>query len=254
MRRIAGAFIFYSRIPLPANWYLAKTSHCSRYFSLVGWLAGGVSVGVWLLAQMLFSGSTWAFPEVTLPIAVLLGMIAAVLLTGALHEDGFADTCDGLGGGWTPEERLRIMKDSRIGTYGALGLVFLILLKFFALLQIETEILPLVWFAGHALSRFASISQLHFLTYVQDAEKSKSGTMTEFSGIDLIVNAAFGLLPLIFIGYQVWVALLAVVIVWWVLIMLFKRKLGGVTGDSLGATQQFCEVVFYLGLTANLGV
>ena len=254
MRRIAGAFIFYSRIPLPANWYLAKTSHCSRYFSLVGWLAGGVSVGVWLLAQMLFVDLSWTFPEMTLPIAVLLGMIAAVLLTGALHEDGFADTCDGLGGGWTPEERLRIMKDSRIGTYGALGLVFLILLKFFALLQIETEILPLVWFAGHALSRFASISQLHFLTYVQDAEKSKSGTMTEFSGIDLIVNAAFGLLPLIFIGYQVWVALLAVVIVWWVLIMLFKRKLGGVTGDSLGATQQFCEVVFYLGLTANLGV
>ena len=254
MRRIAGAFIFYSRIPLPANWYLAKTSHGSRYFSLVGWLAGGVSVGVWLLAQMLFVDLSWTFPEMTLPIAVLLGMIAAVLLTGALHEDGFADTCDGLGGGWTPEERLRIMKDSRIGTYGALGLVFLILLKFFALLQIETEILPLVWFAGHALSRFASISQLHFLTYVQDAEKSKSGTMTEFSGIDLIVNAAFGLLPLIFIGYQVWVALLAVVIVWWVLIMLFKRKLGGVTGDSLGATQQFCEVVFYLGLAAKLGV
>jgi adenosylcobinamide-GDP ribazoletransferase len=181
-------------------------------------------------------------------------MIASVLLTGALHEDGFADTCDGLGGGWTPEERLRIMKDSRIGTYGALGLVFLILLKYFALLQIETEILPLVWFAGHALSRFVSISQLHFLTYVQDAEKSKSGTMTEFSGIDLIVNAAFGLLPLIFIGYRVWGALLAVVIVWWLLIMYFKRKLGGVTGDSLGATQQFCEVVFYLGLAANLGV
>ena len=97
MRRIAGAFIFYSRIPLPANWYLAKTSHGSRYFSLVGWLAGGVSVGVWLLAQMLFVDLSWTFPEMTLPIAVLLGMIAAVLLTGALHEDGFADTCDGIG-------------------------------------------------------------------------------------------------------------------------------------------------------------
>jgi adenosylcobinamide-GDP ribazoletransferase len=254
MRRIAGAFIFYSRIPLPSSWFSANVSHCSRYFSLVGCLVGGVSAVVWLLAQMLFSDSSRTSTDATLPIAVLLGMIASVLLTGALHEDGFADTCDGLGGGWTPEERLRIMKDSRIGTYGALGLVLLILLKFFALLQIETEILPLVWFAGHALSRFASISQLHFLTYVQDAEKSKSGTMTEFSGIDLIVNAAFGLLPLIFIGYQVWVALLVVVIVWWVLIMLFKRKLGGVTGDSLGATQQFCEVVFYLGLTANLGV
>ena len=254
MRRIAGAFIFYSRIPLPSSWFSAKVSHCSRYFSLVGCLVGGVSAGVWLLAQMLFSASSGTATDATLPSAVLLGMIASVLLTGALHEDGFADTCDGLGGGWTPEERLQIMKDSRIGTYGALGLVFLILLKFFTLLQIETEILPLVWFAGHALSRFASISQLHYLTYVQDAEKSKSGTMTEFSGIDLIVNVAFGLLPLIFIGYHVWVALLPVVIVWWVLIMLFKRKLGGVTGDSLGATQQFCEVVFYLGLTTNLGV
>jgi adenosylcobinamide-GDP ribazoletransferase len=254
MRRIAGAFIFYSRIPLPTSWFSAKASHCSRYFSLVGCFVGGVSAGVWLLAQILFSDSSGTSTDATLPIAVLLGMIASVLLTGALHEDGFADTCDGLGGGWTPEERLRIMKDSRIGTYGALGLVFLILLKFFTLLQIETEILLLVWFAGHALSRFASISQLHYLTYVQDAEKSKSGMMTEFSGIDLIVNAAFGLLPLIFIGYHIWVALLAVVIVWWVLIMLFKRKLGGVTGDSLGATQQFCEVVFYLGLTANLGV
>ena len=254
MRRIAGAFIFYSRIPLPANWYLAKTSHCSRYFSLVGWLAGGVSVGVWLLAQMLFSGSTWAFPEVSLPIAVLLGMIAAVLLSGALHEDGFADTCDGIGGGWTPEERLRIMKDSRIGTYGALGLVFLVLLKFFALLQIETEILPWVWFAGHALSRFVSISQLRFAEYVQDPSKSKSGSMTELSAIDLIVNAVFGLLPLLFIGNQVWVALSAVAIVWWVLIMYFNRKLGGVTGDCLGATQQLSEVVFYLVMAVNFAV
>ena len=251
---MAGAFIFYSRIPLPSSWFSAKASHCSRYFSLVGWVVGGVSAVVWLLAQRLFSDLSGTSTDATLPIAVLLGMIASVLLTGALHEDGFADTCDGLGGGWTPEERLRIMKDSRIGTYGALGLVFLILLKFFALLQIETEILPLVWFAGHALSRFVSISQLHFLTYVQDAEKSKSGTMTEFSGIDLIVNAAFGLLPFIFIGYHVWGSLLAVVIVWWLLIMYFKRKLGGVTGDSLGATQQFCEVVFYLGLSATLGV
>ena len=254
MRRIAGAFIFYSRIPLPANWYLAKTSHCSRYFSLVGWLAGGVSVGVWLLAQMLFADLSWTFPEVTLPIAVLLGMIAAVLLTGALHEDGFADTCDGIGGGWTPEERLRIMKDSRIGTYGALGLVFLVLLKFFALLQIETEILPWVWFAGHALSRFVSISQLRFAEYVQDPSKSKSGSMTEFSGIDLIVNAVFGLLPLLFIGNQVWVALSAVALVWWVLIMYFNRKLGGVTGDCLGATQQLSEVVFYLVMAVNFAV
>ena len=254
MRRIAGAFIFYSRIPLPSSWFSAKTSHCSRYFSLVGWLVGGVSVGIWLLAQMMFSDSSGTLSEVSLPIAILLGMIAAVLLTGALHEDGFADTCDGFGGGWSPEERLRIMKDSRIGTYGALGLVFLLLLKFFALLQIETAILPWVWFAGNTLSRFVSISQLRFLDYVQDAAKSKSGPMIEFSGVDLIVNAVFGLLPLLFIGNQVWVALLAVAIVWCFLRMYFKRKLGGVTGDCLGATQQLSEVVFYLCLASNFAI
>lgn len=254
MRRIAGAFIFYSRIPLPSSWFSAKSSHCSRYFSLVGWLVGGVSVGIWLLAPMMFSDSSGTLSEVSLPIAILLGMIAAVLLTGALHEDGFADTCDGFGGGWSPEERLRIMKDSRIGTYGALGLVFLLLLKFFALLQIETAILPWVWFAGNTLSRFVSISQLRILAYVQDAAKSKSGPMTEFSGVDLIVNAVFGLLPLLFIGNQVWVALPAVAIVWWFLLMYFKRKLGGVTGDCLGATQQLSEVVFYLGLASNFAI
>ena len=251
MRRIAGAFIFYSRIPLPSSWFSAKTSHCSRYFSLVGWLVGGVSVGIWLLAQMMFSDSSGTLSEVSLPIAILLGMIAAVLLTGALHEDGFADTCDGFGGGWSPEERLRIMKDPRIGTYGALGLVLLLLLKFFVLLQIETAILPWAWFAGNTLSRFVSISQLRFLDYVQDAAKSKSGPMTEFSGVDLIVNAIFGLLPLLFIGNQVWVVLPAVAIAWWFLLMYFKRKLGGVTGDCLGATQQLSEVVFYLCLASN---
>jgi len=127
-------------------------------------------------------------------------------------------------------------------------------LKFFALLQIETEILPWVWFAGHALSRFVSISQLRFAEYVQDPSKSKSGSMTEFSGIDLIVNAVFGLLPLLFIGNQVWVALSAVALVWWVLIMYFNRKLGGVTGDCLGATQQLSEVVFYLVMAVNFAV
>ena len=254
IRRIAGAFIFYSRIPLPSSWFSAKTSHCSRYFSLVGWLVGGVSVGVWLLAQMIISDSSDKLSEVTMPIAVLLGMIAAVLITGALHEDGFADTCDGMGGGWSTEERLRIMKDSRIGTYGALGLVFLVLFKFFALLQIETSILPWVWFAGNTLSRFVSISELRFIAYVQDAAKSKSEPMIEFSGVDLIVNAVFGLLPLLFIGNQVWVALPAVAIVWCFLLMYFKRKLGGVTGDCLGTTQQLSEVVFYLCMASNFAI
>jgi adenosylcobinamide-GDP ribazoletransferase len=78
--------------------------------------------------------------------------------------------------------------------------------------------------------------------------------MTEFSGVDLIINAVFGLLPLLFIGNQVWMGLLAVVLVWWLSLVYFKRKLGGVTGDCLGATQQLSEVVFYLCLGLNFGI
>jgi len=78
--------------------------------------------------------------------------------------------------------------------------------------------------------------------------------MTEFSGVDLIINAVFGLLPLLFIGNQVWMGLLSVALVWWLSLVYFKRKLGGVTGDCLGATQQLSEVVFYLGLGLNFGI
>ena len=144
------------------------------------------------------------------------------------------------------------MKDSRIGTYGSVGLVFLILLKFFALLQIETGILPLVWIAGHALSRFISISQVYLAEYVQNPVNSKSKSMIELSVKDLIVNAIFGLLPLFFIGNHVWVGFLVVALVSWLSLVYFKRKLGGVTGDCLGATQQLSEVFFYLFMGLNV--
>ena len=251
IQRIVGAFIFYSRIPFPSNWISTKTSNCSRYFSLVGWFVGGVTVSTFLISQIIFSDSSKILNEVNLPISILLGMIVSVLLTGALHEDGFVDTCDGIAGGWTSEERIKIMKDSRIGTYGAVGLVMLVLVKFFTLLHIENEILPYVWFAGNAISRFVSISQLLVLDYVQDTSMSKSGQMTNVSIIDLITNAIFGLLPLLFIALEVWLVFAVLAVLWFFLVILFKRTLGGTTGDCLGATQQLSEVVFYLCLASK---
>ena len=185
------------------------------------------------------------------PIVVLIVMVVAVLLTGAIHEDGFADSCDGVLGGWNKEERLKIMKDSRIGTYGSVGLVFLILLKFYALLQIESGILPLVWIAGHSLSRFISISHVFFAEYVQNPLNSKSKSMIVLSVKDLTVNSVFGLLPLFFIGNMPWLVLIVNLLIGFVLLFYFKKRLGGITGDSLGATQQIVEVCFYLCLGFN---
>ena len=149
LQRLAGAVIFYSRIPLPSNWFSEENSYSSRYFSLIGWIAGGACAAVWMLAEMFISGKfSWqSFPESSEPLAILLGLVIGVLITGALHEDGFADTCDGLGHGGSTEEKLRIMKDSRIGTYGTLGILLLVLLKFFSLLQIETDLLAWIWFS-----------------------------------------------------------------------------------------------------------
>ena len=96
LQRFAGAVTFYSRIPLPSNWFSVENSYSSRYFSLIGWIAGGACAAAWILAEMLISGKFYwqSFHESPEPVAVLLGLGVGVFLTGALHEDGFADTCD----------------------------------------------------------------------------------------------------------------------------------------------------------------
>ena len=246
LQRVLDAFIFYTIIPFPSKWYSVEKLNSSRYFSLVGCVVGLVSASVFIIPEIFVTNYDSVESFETSPISVLLGMVVAVLLTGAIHEDGFADSCDGVLGGWNKEERLKIMKDPRIGTYGSVGLVFLILLKFYALLQIETGILSLVWIAGHALSRFISISQVFFAEYVQNPINSKSKSMIELSRFDLIVNAFFGLLPLLFISKVVVIGLIGTFIIGLATLFFFKKKLGGVTGDSLGATQQISEVIFYL--------
>src|SRR6187402_838017 len=154
------ALMFYTRIPCPKNIdhnpdYLNKAS---RYFPLIGWIVGGISFFVYYLSSVLFSNE----------IAVILSIIAGILLTGAFHEDGFADVCDGFGGGWTKQKILTIMKDSAIGAYGAIGLVLLFLLKFQVLYNLVSlpqtcNLQPaicnlLLFISAHSVSRLSAIS------------------------------------------------------------------------------------------------
>ena len=132
---------YYTRIPCP-RWVghsQDQLNEASKYFPLMGWIVGGASAGVFYLAQFIFPVS----------ISVLLSMAAGILLTGAFHEDGFADTCDGFGGGWTKAEVLEIMKDSRIGSYGTIGLV-LILLSKFLFTNIPNTAIPLALWVAHS--------------------------------------------------------------------------------------------------------
>ncbi|WP_367774042.1 adenosylcobinamide-GDP ribazoletransferase [Flavobacterium sp. WC2421] len=248
------ALMFYTRIPCPKNIdhnpdYLNKAS---RYFPFIGWIVGVVAFGVFSLFSYLIS------PE----IAVIVSMIASILVTGAFHEDGFADVCDGFGGGWTKEKILLIMKDSAIGAYGSIGVVLLFLLKFQALshivstidlLNIQTQIVVFLLFvSAHAVSRLAAISIVFTHEYSREDASSKSKPIAQnYTWREVVGAFFFGLLPLVILACFQWQFLLVLVPVFltrFFLASYFQKWIDGYTGDCLGATQQVCEVVIYLSV------
>jgi adenosylcobinamide-GDP ribazoletransferase len=125
LRVFFTALMFYTRIPCP-KWVDHDDDYinqATRYFPFIGWIVG-------VICFLFLYGASLLLP---VPVAVVISMLAGVFITGAFHEDGFADVCDGFGGGWTKEKILLIMKDSRVGAYGVIGLVVLLLLKASAL-------------------------------------------------------------------------------------------------------------------------
>jgi adenosylcobinamide-GDP ribazoletransferase len=249
------ALMFYTRIPCPKNIdhnpdYLNKAS---RYFPLIGWIVGGISFLVYYLSAVLFTNE----------IAVILSIIAGILTTGAFHEDGFADVCDGFGGGWTKEKILLIMKDSAIGAYGATGLVLLFLLKFYVILDtlytsennLQSAVCNLLIFlSAHSVSRLSAISIVFTHQYSRDDASSKSKPIAQnFTWKEVVGASFFGLLPLMALSFFQWQLLLALIPVFiarFFLARYFQKWIDGYTGDCLGATQQVCEVVFYLSIIA----
>ncbi|WP_075344301.1 adenosylcobinamide-GDP ribazoletransferase [Tenacibaculum agarivorans] len=237
------AVLFFTRIPCP-KWVdhsPEALNKSSRYFPLVGMLVGGI-------AALVYYGCTFIFsPEISL----VLSMISSVWTTGAFHEDGFADTCDGFGGGWTKEKILTIMKDSRLGTFGVIGLLSILSLKFLSLQALSSQInIPIVLIAGHAISRFIATILLYTHEYVRDIDTSKiKPTTKQMSTTSLIIAAFFGILPLfLFQNLFVFLSIIPLVIVYAYMGHFFKKWIGGQTGDCAGALQQVAEVVFYISL------
>ncbi|HEY1181805.1 MAG TPA: adenosylcobinamide-GDP ribazoletransferase [Rhodocyclaceae bacterium] len=239
-----AALRFFTRLPVPA-WVghsEAQLNRATRYFPLVGWIVGLIGAAVTLAAA-------WILP---LSIAVLLGMAATLLATGAFHEDGFADSCDGFGGGWSKEDVLRIMKDSRIGSYGAIGIGVLLLIKWNALYELDDSVLSAL-LAAHPISRAAATSLIYALDYVRDEDGKSKPLAVRIGGGELAMAWLFGLLPTALLGWLLsWQlalqGVLAVVAVTVLMAAYTRRRVGGYTGDVLGATQQLAEVFFYLGL------
>lgn len=254
LKNLLAAIRFFTRIPLPAGWNdwvghsAEQLAHAPRYLPLIGVMVGTVGAMTTEIAAM-------ALP---MTVAIVLGMAATILVTGAFHEDGLADSADGFGGGWDKPQVLAIMKDSRIGSYGVLALVLALLLKFVALLELDAVLtfdegppfgLAYLLMAAHAASRFAPVALMHFLDYVRDDEATKSKPLTARLGpVSLSFATLCALVPLLLLPFATAaLAITAMAVTTIACGYYFQRRIGGYTGDCLGASQQLAELAFYLG-------
>ena len=240
-RYFCTALMFFTRIPVRLTHFKeADLNKATRYFPLVGILVGVIGALVFWLTSLLLP----------LSIAVLLSIGATILLTGAFHEDGLADAADGLGGGLNKEQVLTIMTDSRIGSYGAISLIMVLLTKYQALSHLAEWTILVSLIAGHALSRLCAVLVMFTQSYVKAQGKAKP-LATQLSSGELLAATCFGLAPLGFFSWHVLIALIPVGWVWWWFSAKIKLRIGGYTGDCLGAMQQLTEISFYLGLLAS---
>lgn len=247
-KQVLATLSFFTRLPF---WRLCDipAEHYKRVvplWPLAGWVTGGVMVGVLVTA----------IEVLPLNVCVILALVARVLLTGALHEDGFADFCDGFGGGTSRERILSIMKDSHIGTYGVLGLV----LYYMTMYNIFSEVV-IYYGVGAVLiadcwAKFTSSMIVWCLPYARNAETAKNRLV--YSSVSMWEKAAgllFAALPFILFcpeHYEVHflIAFLISVIVAGSMFLMMKRKIGGYTGDCCGATFIITELTIHMMLLA----
>nr|WP_086938679.1 adenosylcobinamide-GDP ribazoletransferase [Thaumasiovibrio occultus] len=243
------ALAFFTRIPIPASvgYSKEKLNQANRYFGLVGVVVGVISAVIFYLLGMLFPST----------FSVAGAMVASLLLTGAFHEDGLADVFDGFGGGWTVEQKLNIMKDSRLGTYGAAALFMTLGMKWcllVAIADISMMLCVLSLIAVHCTSRIVAASLIFSYSYVQADTLSKVKPLAnQQSRQDLCILLLSGapLLLLLPLSSAIWLTLVLILCrqacgIW------FQRQLGGYTGDCLGATQQVSELCGYACILATL--
>jgi adenosylcobinamide-GDP ribazoletransferase len=234
------ALTFYTRLPGLISLDYAKLPQAVVYLPLVGWLVGGITAAGFYLTDLLW-------PQLT---SVIVAMIIGVLLTGAFHEDGFADVCDGFGGGWGKQRILEIMKDSYIGVYGVVGLLLIFLLKISLLGDMLPPAVPLVLLAGHSVSRLPPLLLMQKYDYARLHDSKVAGAVYKPDLHELAVASMIALLPLVLLPALLALAFIPVLAVNWYVGRYFHRTIGGYTGDCLGASQQIAETVYYLGVSA----
>jgi adenosylcobinamide-GDP ribazoletransferase len=238
LRLFLIAIQFLTRLPVP-KWLQASEEtlgRATKFFPLVGVMIGaGAALTFWLLRHLLPHSA-----------AVLGAIIFTAFITNGFHEDGLADTFDGFGGGWTKEKALEIMRDSRLGTYGTMALIFLILAKYSFLSTLAPGQVLRWLIVAHTASRWTVLPLCAWLPYAR-AEGQGKLVAKQIGKAEIFIGSVtfFGAALLLS-----WQAALAALLVTGLASLLsglyFRTRLSGVTGDCLGAANQLTEVALYL--------
>lgn len=242
MKSLFAAVILFTRLPL---WRIVRVdkkqyTEVLLYWPLVGFLTGLTTWGTLSLAFLVMP---------LLP-ACVIAVIARLLLTGGLHEDGLTDFFDGFGGGQDKSSILRIMKDSHIGSYGTIGLVLYFLLYVSLLSSFHSLSLPGVIIGADVGSKLCTAIMINTLSYARTEEESKVKILYrkirfyEFVPVALVCLTALWLMATPFLAFIPTILLLTG-LRWY-----FKRKIGGYTGDCCGASVLLAEQFFYIGAIA----
>ncbi|MGH9905269.1 MAG: adenosylcobinamide-GDP ribazoletransferase [Pyrinomonadaceae bacterium] len=238
IRRPLVAIQFLTRLPVAGNLVASEEDlgRASAFFPLVGMIVGGSTGGVFVLTQYFLPLSACVF----------VAIVFASFLTNGFHEDGLADTFDGFGGGWTKHRVLEIMRDSRIGTYGTLALIFLVLGKYNFLWSLPPRQIWRWLIVAHTASRWTSLPLCASLPYARAEGQGKLvakqiGWSAIFVGTVTLL-ATFVLLPWKAAAIAMLVTVLATVLSG----VYYHARLNGITGDCLGATNQLTEIALYL--------
>ncbi len=263
LRHFLLALQFFTRVPVSGRlgtwvgYSPAMLNASAGHFPGVGWLVGAVGAGVMVALADLLAGANPAAPLLAALVAAGLATAATVWLTGSFHEDGLADTADGLGGSASRERALEIMKDSRIGSYGTVTLVLVLVLKVLLLALLAGRgVWPVAaaLMGAHVLSRAAPLVVMRALPYVSDPARAKSKPLAEAVSAASLWTGLVWSVPALALIWQAHGTIRTIVMaLLWLLVLtrllgLLRRRLQGFTGDTLGATQQLCELAVYLGL------
>ncbi len=241
MKELLAAITFFTRLPLWRVCHIPTDAfkNVVPFWSLTGWLTGGIMAATYMIAEMILPMS----------VALVLALLSRILLTGALHEDGLADFCDGFGGGRNDRSRIMaIMKDSHIGTYGVIGLIIYYMMCYMCLLEMPSWLIPAMLICGDTWSKFCASQIVNFLPYARKESEAKNRTVYERMTPGLFcASLAGGALPLLLLPAELLPAIIFPAITSAFMIRFMKRRIEGYTGDCCGATFLICELSFYVG-------